>query len=208
MTLRFHARFHLSGIKSIALCRANQSDVWHEMCEGFSINSGLVMGSVSLYLKQLLNRKAILRYCNDSTELWETELKTEIEPKLESLFNYHIKDSIRCFVGLYPTYLRNIEEHYFLLPYGVSQSRLQEIIIHELSHFYCYAACGNGLEPDKLWILSENLVPYILRYSFGIDCNASNYAGKASPSEESLFCSWANGNITFEKLIVSLSNHE
>lgn len=208
MTLRFYARFHPSGLRSVALCRINQPDVWQDLCKGFSIKPCVVSGCVSLSLKQLSYRKAIRQYCDDCAELWETELKKVVEPKLKKLFDCQIKDTIRCFVGLYPTYLRSIKAHYFLLPYGVSQRRLREIIIHELSHFYCYAACGNGLTSDKLWKLSETIVPFILNYSFKINCNAASYAGEASSSEKSLICSWVNGNISFEKLIASLNNHE
>ena len=204
MTLRFCARFHLDGIKSMSLCRTNQPVVWRELCDGLAIDSGLINGAVSLYFYHCTNKNAIKRYCNDCEGFWVSRLCSEVVPMMEMLFGYNIKDTIRCYVGFYPTYLRNIRRQYFLLPYGVSHNRIREIIIHELSHFYCYAACGDRLTSDKLWRLSECIVPYILKFRFGIDCQESSYAGEGSVSEKALYHSWVNRKISFEKLLASL----
>ena len=208
MTLRFCVRFHFDGIKSISLCRANQPDVWQELCDGLSISSGLVKGTVSLFFYHHSIKKSIQQCCNDCEDIWMSHLSSEVVPVMESLFGCHIKDTIRCYVGLYPTYLRSIRRRYFLLPYGVPRNRIREIIIHELSHFYCYTACGDRLTSDTLWRLSEYLVPYILKYRFGIDCQESSYAGVGSESQKALFFSWVNREISFEKLIVSLKQYE
>ncbi len=208
MTLRFCARFHFDGIKSISLCRVNQPDVWRELCDGLSINSSLVKGTFSLFFFHCSIIKSIQQCCNDCEDLWVSQLNSEVVPVMKSLFGCHIKDTIRCYVGLYPTYLRSIRRQYFLLPYGVSHNRIREIIIHELSHFYCYTACGDRLTSDTLWRLSEYIVPYILKYRFGIDCQESSYAGVGSVSQKALFISWVNKEISFEKLLVSLKQNE
>ncbi len=207
MTLHFCARFHHSGIKSVALCQTNQPDIWQELCKGLSINSGLVRGTVSLYYFHLSNKKAIKQYCDTCEDLWTSQLRSEVIPVLEKLFGCRVDDTIWSYVGLYPTYLRSINGRYFLLPYGVSRDRIREIIIHELSHFYCYAACGNYLTSDKLWQLSERVVPYVLKYHFGIDNQEACYAGESSISENALYCSWAKMEIPFYELMISLQHN-
>lgn len=208
MKLRFCAKFHHSGIKAVAHCRNNQPDVWSCLCRGLAISSGLISGFISLYFYHLSNKKAIKRFCVDCEDLWNSGLKTDVLPVLEMIFNCQIEDTILCYVGLYPTYLRSIRGHYFLLPYGVSNNRLREVIIHELSHFYCYKACGNRFTSDKLWRLSESIVPYMLKSKFNIDCSEFSYAGNWSNPEKALFRSWANGEISFEKFLDSLRQYE
>lgn len=204
MTLCFYAKYHPEGIKSTFLCRYNQPDVWQELCNGLSIGPGWVKGFVSLYSYHRSNKKNIERFCEECKDLWESQLKSIVVPKMEMLFGCKIDDTIRCYVGLYPTYLRNIRRRYFLLPYGENNNRIREILIHELSHFYCYAACGDRLENDKLWRLSERIVPFILKYHFNTGYIGQSYVGEESKLDHSLFYSWASGKITFEKLVLSV----
>lgn len=208
MKLRFCAGLHYSGIKAIVHCQTNQPEVWAELCRGLDIRSGLISGSMSLLFYQLSNKKAIKFYCADCENLWSSELKTKALSVLETLFGCHIDSTISAYVGLYPTYLRSIRERYFLLPYGVSLNRIREIIIHELSHFYCYVASGDSLTSNMLWQLSECLVPFILKYNFGINSHEFSYMETGLVSEKKLFYSWANKKMSFEKLLVLLKQHE
>ena len=208
MTLRFCGRFRVCGIKSIALCEKNQPDVWEELCKSLSVGKCKVTIIVTLVLYQLLQRRAIKRFCGKCKKEWETELQVKVVSVLEKLFGCQVQGEINCYIGLYPTYIRNINKHFFLLPYGVSHDRLREIIIHELSHFYCYEACGNSLPSDKLWLLSEQIVPYILRYIIGSENKGVCYTEEESMRDGSLYRSWVGGIISFRELLIALKQNE
>lgn len=208
MMLRFCSRFHLCGIKSIIHCRKNQPDVWDELCASLSVGKGLVIVTLTLFLYHFLQRGIIKRFCEEYKTEWETKLQVKVIPILEKLFGCQVKKEIRCYIGLYPTYMRNINRRFFLLPYGVSQERLNEIIIHELSHFYCYEACGDSLSSDKLWCLSEQIVPYIMRHILGVDKKSVCYAEEESIRERKIFCSWVKEQISFEELLIALKQNE
>ena len=207
MTLRFSARFHPVGIKAIILCRKNQPNIWRDLCEGLLLCEGLVGGVVSMYHIHHSNKRALKVYCADCERIWTSQFRDEIVPVLQNLFGCDIKDTIYSYVGLYPTYLRSIRNRYFLLPFGVSNDRIREIIIHELSHFFCYKAGCNCLTSDMLWRLSEQIVPYILKYQFNRECKEHCYAGEGSILEKKLYCSWAKMEIPFDEFLIALQQN-
>lgn len=208
MTLHFYSRFHICGIKSIVLCRKNQPDVWDELSSSLSYRKNLVVVVVTLVFYQFFMCRTIKRFCDECKKDWESVLRDKVVPLFEKLFDCQIKREVQCYIGFYPTYLRNISKRFFLLPYGVSYSRYLEIMIHEISHFYCYEASGNALSSDKLWLLSEQIVPYIMKQIFEIKNPSMCYVREESIREKSLYSSWVEGKISFKEVVKTLKKNE
>jgi len=140
-----------------------QVDVWNEE----------KVGSI---LKEIY--PSIRRQLNDSRsnfEIWWRELEKDVYCFFNDFFqakSFFQKDNFYAAIGIAPISPRDIAQKRFLVQYYLNKKELLTKCIHEISHFYFYkkieefniALGGLGLLDDKqLWILSELIVPFLLR---------------------------------------------
>lgn len=212
MRLYFSSLYSLSYLKALLIVRKEQPKMWKFFSEQISIFSAVSNCCLASVWAQWIYRNSI----RESKKLYEAVWKKEkifVESKLSELFGIQFKNKkIVAHICVTPLYIRNIKKGLFLLPVGADSKRLMNIIVHELSHFYCYQGYETyHYKGDDMWEISEYLVPYLLEKYFYEICETEteSYFGVVPENYERCIKKWLDMEWNFEEFLsnIPLINH-
>lgn len=211
MNLHFSTLFSLAYFKALSIVKDEQPKLWSYFSKEVSIFSAVSNCYIAGILAHHSSRKEIKENQLIYRRYWEKDGEV-IQERLQSLFGLKLKKKrITAYICITPLYIRNIERGFFLLPIGAEKERILNIIVHELSHFYCYQGYEMyGYEENNAWEISEYLVKYIMEAHFGDLCQreTSSYLGDVPERYEKHILCWVNQKCTFEELLTRIKGEK
>lgn len=204
MELRLIATVDSLYLDSLDVTKTGQPDVWQRFVSAvppFSIFKSRFTKLCAI-ITRIYYHKMILRNISTYRQYW-IKIEKSVILELENMFDFEITYPITANVCITPLFMRDIGNHEFLVPTNAEEKRILQLIVHEISHFYFFESYPGGPPYDeKVWKLSEIIVPYILRKIFpDTYIFKQSYAGEASSELEMNIQSWLNGDYSFSEFI-------
>ena len=204
MNIYFSAWLHCAYFKALSIIKTEQPKLWEDFIKEISTFSVVPNYYIAAVLTHIAFTKEIIKSKKMYSEYWK-EYATTIQTRLSNLFGVELKRTkITAYVCVTPLYIRNIEKGLFLLPICANKQRVMNIIVHELSHFYCYQSYQvYKYEEDDAWEISEYLVPYLIRLYFKDMCQTKTnfYFGQVPEKYKKHIKYWLGRKISFEEML-------
>lgn len=208
MRLRFTSAYHLSVFQAQKQFKKERPKAWEEFCKSVPVFLALLHSMKShrlaLFFTNIRYRRILKDSQREYTYIWEKN-SSNILSKLEKLFGYELDGSYKGIICVSPVYIRDIDRKLFLAPAGAERDRIVEIIIHELSHFFFYKNRDiyGSYADEAFWLLSEQIVPYLLDMQFQDLCFRAGEPYYPEPSDvrAQIIEAWLQGTVTFEELV-------
>lgn len=202
--LRISSKFCWGYVESLIAVKKEQPDVWYRFCEEvptFSVAFFSYVIPVQAIITHIRYYKIICDSKKIYIKFWNEQGSNIIE-YLNTIFDMEGNFDVTAFVCITPLFIRNINRKFFLLPTNASVNRLEELLLHEISHFYFYKKTeGLNINSHFLWKISELIVPFIIEdYSFA-ERRKDGYLGIPSSVLEIEIYRWIKKEVTFSEFL-------
>lgn len=209
MNLHFSTLFSLAYFRALSIVKNEQPKLWRYFSKEVSMFSAVSNCYIAAIFTHISFRKERKESQKKYQAYWKKEGET-IQARLNQLFGMELKKKhIRAYLCVTPLYIRNIERGFFLLPIQAEKERILNIIIHELSHYYCYQGYDMyQYEEDDAWEISEYLVKDLIDIHFQDICKSekNSYLGDVPEKYEKEIKRWVNQQCTFEEMLNNIKS--
>lgn len=206
--ISFSALLNLSYFKALSIVKKERPELWNFFCKKvliFPAVSNCCLIAIMLHISYICE---IWHSVGVYKKYW-AKYALVVKKRLDELFGYRLlRNRVTAYVCVTPLYIRNIKKSFFLVPINAERKRILNIIIHELSHFYCYQGYQMyGYEGEDAWELSEYLVPYMMCKYFSDICHVAeeSYIGKVPEKYNECIKRWIEKKINFAEMLFEIS---